>query len=511
MLNRKIGLLAGFWMLMVGCTLGNPHFFVSNSGDDANPGTKTKPWKTLQHAAELATPGTTVNVRGGTYCQQLSIKTSGNAQEGYITFQSEPGETAVLEGNGLVPPAGGTRGGDALVMLNNASYVRIQGLEVRNYRTDDRHRVPAGIRITGSGNHIEILKNNVHHIEQNFAGRDRPGSGGNGFGIAVYGTDSKIPITDLVVDGNEIHHLKTGSSESLVLNGNVAGFRVTHNVVHDNNNIGIDLIGHERTAMDPEVDRARDGVISENLVYNITSKGNPAYVDEVNSDGIYVDGGTRLLIERNIIYDVDFGIELASEHFGKTTSHVTVRNNLIYDCHTAGISIGGYDAKRGITENCVIVNNTLSRNDSWGTGTGEFQMQFYMRNNIFENNLIYAGKHARMTTSKSARMDPSLPTVILDHNLYYFPGGATGAKWSLDGKEYSSFEDYVQTTGNDQNSRLEDPRLVDPSAHNFHLRKGSPALGAGHNAPPSVVGEKDLDGAPRVKAGKVDIGCYQLK
>ena len=141
-----------------------------------------------------------------------------------------------------------------------------------------------------------------------------------------------------MIDGNEVHHLKTGSSESLVVNGNVAGFRVTRNVVHDNNNIGIDLIGGERAAPDPAVDRARDGVISENHVYNITSRGNPAYGQEANSDGIYVDGGTRLLIERNIMHDVDFGLELASEHANWTTSYVIAAQQPDLNCHTAGIT-----------------------------------------------------------------------------------------------------------------------------------------------------------------------------
>ena len=69
--------------------------------------------------------------------------------------------------------------------------------------------------------------------------------------------------------------LKTGSSESLVVNGNVTKFRITRNVVHDNNNIGIDVIGFERTAHDPAVDQARDGLVSENVVYNITSRRQP--------------------------------------------------------------------------------------------------------------------------------------------------------------------------------------------------------------------------------------------
>ncbi len=509
--SRMVAPLVVCLMLTAWAAQRPPVAYVSTNGDDANPGTKSKPWKTLQHAADVVAPGTTVHIRGGIYCQQLSVKASGSADKGFITFRSQPGETAVLDGSCLTPPEGGPRGGDALVALQNVSYVRVQGLEIRNYRTADRRRTPAGIRVSGAGSHIEILKNNVHHIEQNFPGQDRPGSGGNGFGIAVYGTDGKTPISDLLVDGNEVHHLKTGSSESLVLNGNVAGFRVTRNIVHDNNNIGIDLIGHERSAPDPEVDRARDGVISGNLVYNITSKGNPAYGNEVNSDGIYVDGGTRLLIERNIMHDVDFGIELASEHFGRTTSYITARNNLIYNCHTAGITIGGYDEKRGITENCTIANNTLYGNDTWGTETGEFMMQFYMRNNLFVNNIIYVGSHGRVMTSKSGRTDPSTPTVTMDHNVYYFPGGSGAAKWRFDNQDYTSFEDYVRITGNDRNSRFADPLFVDPAAGRFQLREGSPARGAGGDAGTAVTGTEDLAGAPRVRGGRIDAGCYQSK
>src|SRR6202021_3886251 len=103
----------------------------------------------------------------------------------------------------------------------------------------------------------------------------------------------------------------------------------------------------------------RDGVVSENLVYNITSRGNPAYGNDESSDGIYVDGGTRVLIERNVIHDVDFGIELASEHKNRATSYITARNNLIYHCPPAGVSIGGYAPERGNTEHCRVPKHTL--------------------------------------------------------------------------------------------------------------------------------------------------------
>jgi hypothetical protein len=483
----------------------DPSLYVANNGDDSNPGTMEKPLRTIQHAADIAKPGNTVNVREGSYCQQLAVKVSGNAEQGFITFRSQPGEHAILDGGCLTPPAGESN----MVRLTNVSFVRIEGLEIRNYRTSDFGSVPGGIRVFGGGSHIEILHNDVHHIEQNSARRLRPGSGANGFGISVYGTDGATPISDLVIDGNDVHHLKTGSSESLVVNGNVAGFRITKNTVHDNNNIGIDVIGFERTAPDPAVDRARDGVVSENLVYNITARGNPAYGETPDSDGIYVDGGTRILIERNVIHDADFGIELASEHRVGSTSHIIARNNLIYSCHAPGFAIGGYDEKRGTTEDVVIVNNTLYRNDTWKTGQGEFLMQFYMRNNVFKNNIVYVGEHGLAMTSKSGRMEDGAPTVTMDHNIYYFPSGSKAVKWTFDKKDYSSFEEYVAGAGNDRNSRFADPRFVDADAHDFHIRADSPARNGGEDLGSAKVGDQDLEGRPRVREKKIDVGCYE--
>ena len=401
----------------------NTSYYVSTTGNDSNSGTQAAPWRTIQHAADTARAGSTVNVRGGIYEELVSINASGNART-----------------DSLLSKLSGRNGGSrrrrisrlledkAILTIHNQSYVRIEGFEIRNFRTAEHRLSPLGISVMGSGSHIELLKNNVHHIEQTFDGRDAPGHGGNGFGIAVYGTDAKTPITDLIIDGNEVHHLKTGSSESLVVNGNVTNFRITHNVVHDNNNIGIDVIGFERTAPDPAVDQARDGVVSNNLVYNITSRGNPAYRNEENSDGIYVDGGTRILIEQNVMHDVDFGIELASEHKDRATSYIIARNNLIYHCHTAGVSIGGYAPERGHTDHCTVVNNTLYDNDTSGTGSGEFQMQWNMADNIFANNIVYAGPRCLISLNKS-QVDKNQPAVTIDHNLYYCASGAKASTW----------------------------------------------------------------------------------
>jgi hypothetical protein len=179
--------------------------YVSSKGNDSNPGTINKPLKSLQRAADLARPGTTIYVRGGLYCERLKVTSRGSQEAGFVSFQSQAGERAILDGSCLKA----AEDDDALVELRNVSFVRVRGFEVRNLRTDNDQSVPWGIRVVGAGSHIEILNNDVHHIEQNSSDRGHPG---NGLGIGVYGTNAKAPISDLVIDGNRVHHLKTGSS-----------------------------------------------------------------------------------------------------------------------------------------------------------------------------------------------------------------------------------------------------------------------------------------------------------
>src|SRR5581483_2036817 len=201
--------------VLIGVFAGGHHhtssLYISPSGIDSNPETIDKPLRTIQRAGNVAQPGTTVYVRGGVYCERLRVTAGGSQAGGFITFRSQVGERAILDGSCLRV----AEGDDALVELTNVSFVRLQDLEIRNLRTRNYQSVPWGIRVAGAGSHIEILGNDVHHIEQNCAEHGRTV---NGLGIGVYGTDNKTPISDLVIDGNKVHHLKTGSSESLVVN-----------------------------------------------------------------------------------------------------------------------------------------------------------------------------------------------------------------------------------------------------------------------------------------------------
>jgi len=125
------------------CAVGqvNTSYYVAATGSDSNPGTKTAPWRTIQHAANTARAGSTVNVRDGVYEELLSVNVSGNASDGFITFRSYPGETAVLDAQHFTPT---DRQG--VVTIRNQSYVRVEGFEIRNFHTAEHRLSPMGIK-----------------------------------------------------------------------------------------------------------------------------------------------------------------------------------------------------------------------------------------------------------------------------------------------------------------------------------------------------------------------------
>jgi hypothetical protein len=469
--------------------------YVSVGGNDANVGSEDAPWRHIQFALDRARPGDTVYVMDGVYAERAAFKTSGSAGGGYITLQNYPGAKPVIDGTGL--PLEGEPG---MVVIENMAYIKLFGFEIRNLKAGgDPEIFPAGIWVRGSGDHIEIRNNVVHHIENSCAEC-------GAHGIAVYGSAADASIHDIVIDGNQVRDNKLGWSESLVLNGNVEKFTVTNNIVHDNDNIGIDLIGFEGTAPDPAVDRARDGVVAGNLVYNIDSYGNPAYGEERSSDGIYVDGGTNIVIERNIVHHTNIGIELASEHSGKNTSYITVRNNFVHSNTQVGIAFGGYDEERGSTEHCVIVNNTLYHNATQGDWGAELYIQFDTRNNTVWNNIIYASEARLFLESWSGVMTGN----SVDHNLFFAPGGGRGGSWIWKGVTYDNFTAYQQASGNDTHSLIGiDPLFVSLDSPDLHLQSTSSAIDMGRNMPES--GGEDIDEQTRIQGGTIDIGADEVR
>jgi hypothetical protein len=477
-------------------------YFVAPTGNDSNPGTQTAPWKTIQKAARSATPGSTVNVRAGIYSEMVNVAVSGSATGGFITFQSFPGETAVIDGTNITVGSGG----HDVLLMQDRSYLRWKGFELRNFRTSQSGNEINGVSVYGTSHHIELLGNKIHNIETNVTSQ----SGGNAHGIVVLGTSSAQAITDVVIDGNEVYSLRTGTSESITLNGNVTNFKITNNVVHDNNNIGIDMAGHYGVCPTAACDQVRSGIASGNRVYNIDASYNPAYGGNFTTgggghgaDGIYVDGGRDIIIERNVVTRADIGIEMASEHGGQATSFITVRDNVVIESANFGIAIGGYDTDRGSTNGCKILNNTLFNNGTLGWGS-DIEVQFDTRDNVIKNNVVYGNGKGYFIHNQYVQNTNN----VVDYNLFFASAGTTAAQFMWKGQSYQGFAAY-QKTANDVHSLWANPMFVNETALDLHLKAASPAIGRGDTTV-IVAGEMDLDGEPRAQGSAVEMGADEV-
>jgi hypothetical protein len=485
-------LAATIWMPFLSAPTpasAGPVFYVATSGSDNNPGSLAAPWRTIQHAADSATAGSTVSIRGGVYSEKVTINVSGSATAGPITFQSQPGEQAVIDGGGL----SAAEGENALVTVRDRAYIVLKGLEVRNLRTSSAGVVPIGISLSGANVGIELRNNRVHHIETNYTGQ----SGGDAHGIAVYG-DSAAATTGLIIDGNELSDLKLGSSEALVVNGNVDGFTISNNLVHDTNNIAIDAIGYEGVA--PANDRARNGLIADNRIWNVDASTNPAYGATCNgdvcsggstsADGIYVDGGTAITIERNLVLDSNIGIELASEHAGKSTDYVVVRSNIIANADYAGIGLGGYGADPQAAGGGNARFNTVVNNTVYTPAQGAaLVVQYRVTDTTIANNIVVAGDgEQRVITDESSYLRN-----VEAGNLFKTATSASPNPNNL-------FAAVVRPS--DADLRL-------GALQGFlHINPGSEAHNHGAQ---TAAGDLDIDRQPRVAQGVIDIGADELQ
>jgi hypothetical protein len=431
---------------------------VAVNGNDHAAGTASAPLRTLQAAVDRLHAGGTVDIRGGRYYQKVEL--SGVTG---ITVQAHRNDHVVLDGARFAPADGRS----AMVTISDSSRVKVTGLEITNYRSSNLDAMPIGIYVHGGGDHLTIDGNRVHDL-----GNDNQTMGSfdiNAHGIAVYGDNAAHSITDLRISNNTVDHLSLGASETVVVNGNVDGWTISGNDIHDNNNIGIDAIGYESTLTGKyrytDLNRARNGVISNNRVSNIRSEGNPAYYEDGGwcncADGIYVDGGTHIVIRNNVVTGNDIGIEVAAENARGMADHVDVRSNRVMGSLYVGITTGGYcdgasecgDVKTGTSHDNTFIGNTLRGNNTLNDGSPELLIQYYAFNNVFRNNSITATNDAGalIGTVDRAASDRVSGHNLSDRNTFAVQGtNAVSFGWL--GRSYSSFAAYQKGSGQDAHS-----------------------------------------------------------
>jgi len=138
-------------------------YYISPTGNDKTGlGTAAKPWATFGKAlTTVPAGGAQILVEGDAnhpYHELVTINRSrsGSPTTGFFSIEAAPGAHPVIDGAGL--PILNQE--DGLVTIVNASWVRVRGLELRNYVSANINQ-PIGVYVEGYGDHIEILNDTI--------------------------------------------------------------------------------------------------------------------------------------------------------------------------------------------------------------------------------------------------------------------------------------------------------------------------------------------------------------
>jgi hypothetical protein len=482
------------------------NYYVSPSGSDSNPGTLAAPWATPQHAANVVGPGSTVYLETGSYAP-FNINVSGSASGGFITFTNYPGETATIDGTGFTPYyiAG-------IIGITSQSYIIISGLDIGNDIDAASGSWPVGITVAGTDSHIQILNNTIHDITTVQGSSDWD----EGIEVASGGWEYTGEIDNVIINGNTLYNAPgQGWGQTITIAGNVHNFEVTNNLIHDCDGEGIDLMDTGDIMGSPNNLHAHNGLVAGNTLYNVSALINGNSTVWPDSNPIYVDGGSNIVIEDNLIYDCDDGVSIDNEiGGGHEAAYITVRDNVIHDCLMGGIDMGGSSpATNGGEFDCTVVNNTLYNNlngaDWQWTHNGEITFSYQCSGNIVENNVIYSGSENTFVTVSNSNAS-SVGTI--DYNDYYSTGGAASSEWEwyTQSSDATGFSNWQKTSGEDAHSVFANPMFDSLTAPNFDIASGSAAIGKGNdNLGPADFGFLDFAGNPRTIGGAIDMGAYE--
>ncbi|CDF38078.1 unnamed protein product [Chondrus crispus] len=316
-------------------------------------------------AWESKFPGMTVTVTAGQSVQSAISSCNGIVgSSGYCTvdIQGDPSDSSITISRSrtkLTSSTGAVITSSGAVtfigIYSGKKQVIIEKLSLRGHTASEVY----GIFLSGGNINKVIIRENTIY---DFDGTD------NAHGIAVYGSGS-TPIRNVLIEKNEVYSMRTGSSESIVVNGNVYRWAINDNYVHDVNNIAIDAIGGEGTlppsagASGPHPDdAARGGFIEYNVVRRMSTATNSAYGNEESwAAGIYVDGARDIKIQLNEVYDAPWGYEVGAENC-IITEDITVVDNFAEGSFYGDFLAGGYAA--GGFETGAYQCNPLSTQDA---------------------------------------------------------------------------------------------------------------------------------------------------
>jgi len=410
--------------------VGDYSIYVCTTGSDQNSGIREYPFATVQRAVFEADRNRnrgnqTIYLREGIYFQQFMIANSyydphgRNRPDGdepaFLTIRNYPGEVAVLDGSRNIVV---DQGQHQMIIIQNSDYVRIYGLVIQNNApTNSGFATPAAVMVEtvgtmGRSQGVEIINNTILGMDGDTFGHPTASApGANGSAIQVYGRTQfeENALRYVLIEGNEIAYGRVGWTENIVVAGNVSDFAVRSNFVHNNNNIGINVIGlwgwvtntGTSAAARSDWNRARRGVVEGNVVINNIGYGNHAYESCGGASGIYVDGAMDITIRYNFVSGSSAGISVGTEPpharwYGPEpvmAENIRMYHNILANNRQGAVLLGGtfgawdldvyYNTMIGrdiVRGSAGGVNGVVNINNNWSGS--EMNRNFFFGNNI---------------------------------------------------------------------------------------------------------------------------------
>jgi parallel beta-helix repeat protein len=304
--------------------------YVAPTGSDANPGSESAPFQTIQHAADLAKPGTSVHVAPGTYQENVSSTVHGTPAA-RIRFVSDTKWGARIVGSG-------TEG----MWTNRANYTDIIGFDISG----------AGrLGILNLASHTLMQGNHVHDLA---VSGGCTGAGGAGIHNADYSA------SDVDIIGNVVHDIGVPGS-CIGIHGIYATnlrSRIFNNIVYRASAWGIHL-WHA----------ADDVIVANNTVFENGSAGMGGGI----VIGVGDSPGGKILTDTKVINNIVYNnpakgiIEFCYPGQNCIGSGNIVANNLVYGSASA-VTMKVGEATGTITEDPQFI-------DYQATGHGNYRLK----------------------------------------------------------------------------------------------------------------------------------------